>query len=235
MSLCAYQYDVIVVGAGHAGTEAAAAAAAETAWATPEAMADAEMRIISATTNRAAAEVAGLTDNDERQQFIDNEVAAAVEKFQRTAILRAIGQGKTQIGRQLYDQAVERGTIKLQEDDLLTRTVQYGEQIDVVINSATMIFDQYPNDLAGAIDAARGMSLDGDTEKDLVAEIQRRFTTAEAINAQQREQTHQKGRGQGDEAGFGHHWGHLGVDHGAAAHRCMGVEYQEGAGGVKKG
>lgn len=164
--------------------EAAAAAAAETAWATPEAMAAGEARVISATTNRAAAEVAGLTDNDERQQYIDNEVAAAVEEFQRTAILRAIGQGKTQIGRQLYDQAVERGTIKLQEDDLLTRTVQYGEQIDVVINSATMIFDQYPNDLAGAIDAARGMGLDGDTEKELVAEIQRRFTTAEAINAQ---------------------------------------------------
>lgn len=168
--------------------EAAAAAAAETAWATPEAMADAEMRIISATTNRAAAEVAGLTDNDERQQYIDDEIAAAVEEFQRTAILRAIGQGKTQIGRQLYDQAVERGTIKLQEDDLLTRTVQYGEQIDVVINSATMIFDQYPNDLAGAIDAARGMSLDGDTEKELVAEIQRRFTTAEAAKKQQLEQ-----------------------------------------------
>lgn len=174
--------------------EAAAAAAAETAWATPEAMADAETRIISATTNRAAADAALIPDENERQQFIDNEVAAAVEEFQRTAILRAIGQGKTQIGRQLYDQAVERGTIKLQEDDLLTRTVQYGEQIDVVINGATMIFDQYPNDLAGAIDAARGMGLDGDTEKDLVAEIQRRFTTAEAINAQQREQTFEQAR-----------------------------------------
>jgi hypothetical protein len=164
--------------------EAAAAAAAETAWATPEAMADAETRIISATTNRAAADAAMILDENERQQFIDNEVAAAVEEFHRTAILRAIGQGKTQIGRQLYDQAVERGTINLQENDLLTRTVQYGEQIDVVINGATMIFDQYPNDLAGAIDAARGMGLDGDTEQDLVAEIQRRFTTAEAISAQ---------------------------------------------------
>lgn len=168
--------------------EAAAAAAAETAWATPEAMADAETRIISATTNRAAADAALIPDENERQQFIDNEVAAAVEEFQRTAILRAIGQGKTQIGRQLYDQAVERGTIKLQEDDLLTRTVQYGEQIDVVINGATMIFDQYPDDLAGAIDAARRMSLDGDTEKDLVTEIERRFTTAEAVKRQQLEQ-----------------------------------------------
>lgn len=159
--------------------EAAAAAAAETAWATPEAMADAETRIISATTNRAAAEVAGLTDNDERQQYIDDEIAAAVEEFQRTAILRAIGQGKTQIGRQLYDQAVERGTIKLQEDDLLTRTVQYGEQIDVVVNGATMLYERFPGDRSAAIDAARRMGLDGDTERDLVKEIESRYSIAD--------------------------------------------------------
>jgi len=67
--------------------------------------------------------------------------------------------------------------------------VQYGEQIDVVINGASMIFQQYPDDLGGAVQAARSMGLDGDTERDLVAEIERRFASAAAVEAQQREQT----------------------------------------------
>ena len=169
--------------------EAAAARAAETAWASPEAMAAAEARLVSATTNRAAYDFAGIPDEGERQRLIDEAVAAELEQFQRTAIMRAIGQGQTEIGRQLYDQAVERGTIVLAEDDLLTRTVQYGEQIDVVINGASMIFQQYPDDLGGAVQAARSMGLDGDTERDLVAEIERRFASAAAVEAQQREQT----------------------------------------------
>jgi hypothetical protein len=168
--------------------EAAAARAAETAWASPEAMAAAEARLVSATTNRAAYDFAGILDEGERQRLIDEAVAAELEQFQRTAIMRAIGQGQTEIGRQLYDQAVERGTIVLAEDDLLTRTVQYGEQIDVVINGASMIFQQYPDDLAGATQAARNMGLDGDTERDLVAEIERRFSSAAAVEAQGREQ-----------------------------------------------
>ena len=169
--------------------EAAAARAAETAWASPEAMAAAEARLVSATTNRAAYDFAGIPDEGERQRLIDEAVAAELEQFQRTAIMRAIGQGQTEIGRQLYDQAVERGTITLAEDDLLTRTVQYGEQIDVVINGASTIFQQYPDDLGGAVQAARSMGLDGDTERDLVAEIERRFSSAAAVEAQQREQT----------------------------------------------
>ena len=169
--------------------EAAAARAAETAWASPEAMAAAEARLVSAPTNRAAYDFAGIPDEGERQRLIDEAVAAELEQFQRTAIMRAIGQGQTEIGRQLYDQAVERGTIVLAEDDLLTRTVQYGEQIDVVINGASMIFQQYPDDLGGAVQAARSMGLDGDTERDLVAEIERRFASAAAVEAQQREQT----------------------------------------------
>lgn len=169
--------------------EAAAARAAETAWASPEAMAAAEARLVSATTNRAAYDFAGIPDEGERQRLIDEAVAAELEQFQRTAIMRAIGQGQTEIGRQLYDQAVERGTIVLAEDDLLTRTVQYGEQIDVVINGASTIFQQYPDDLGGAVQAARSMGLDGDTERDLVAEIERRFASAAAVEAQQREQT----------------------------------------------
>ena len=169
--------------------EAAAKRAAETAWASPEAMAAAEARLVSATTNRAAYEASAIPDESARQQFIDDAVAAELEQFQRTAVMRAIGQGQTKIGRQLYDQAVERGTITLAEDDLLTRTVQYGEQIDVVINGASMIFQQYPDDLAGATQAARSMGLDGDTERDLVAEIERRFSSSAAVEAQQREQT----------------------------------------------
>lgn len=168
--------------------EAAAARAAETAWASPEAMAAGEARLISATTNRAAYEFAGIPDEAERQRLIDEAVAAELEQFQRTAIMRAVGQGEPKIGRRLYDEAVERGTITLEEDDLLTRTVQYGEQIDVVINGASMIFQQYPDDLAGATQAARSMGLDGDTERDLVAEIERRFSSAAAVDAQQREQ-----------------------------------------------
>lgn len=168
---------------------AAAARAAETAWASPEEMAAGEARLISATTNRAAHEYAGIPDEAERQRLIDEEVATELEQFQRTAILRAVGQGQADVGRRLYDEALERGTITLSEDDLLTRTVQYGEQIDVVVNGASMIFQEYPDDLAGATQAARSMGLDGDTERDLVAEIQRRFSNAEAVEAQQREQT----------------------------------------------
>jgi len=108
--------------------------------------------------------------------------------------MRAVGQGQVKLGRQLYEDAVERGVITLEEDDLLTRTVQYGEQIDVVINGASMIFQQYPNDLAGATRAARSMGLDGDTERDLVAEIERRFSSAAAVEAQQREQTFEAAR-----------------------------------------
>jgi hypothetical protein len=145
--------------------------------------------LVSATTNRAAYDFAGIPDEGERQRLIDEAVAAELEQFQRTAIMRAIGQGQTEIGRQLYDQAVERGTIVLAEDDLLTRTVQYGEQIDVVINGASTIFQQYSDDLGGAVQAARSMGLDGDTERDLVAEIERRFASAAAVEAQQREQT----------------------------------------------
>ncbi len=174
--------------------EAAAARAAETAWATPEAMAAGEARLISATTNRATYEFAGVPDETERQRLIDEAVAAEVEQFQRTAVMRAIGQGQTQVGRRLYDEAVDRGTITLTEDDLLTRTVQYGEQIDVVINGATSIYQQYPEDLAGATQAARSMGLDGDTERDLVAEIERRFSSAAAVEAQQREQTFEAAR-----------------------------------------
>lgn len=174
--------------------EAAAAAAAETAWASPESMAAAEARLISATTNRVAAEVAGIPDETERQRLIDEAVSAETEKFQRTAILRAIGQGKAEIGRRLYDEAVERGTITLQENDLLTRTVQFGEQIDVVVNGATMIYEQNPNDLNAAVAAARSMGLDGDTERDLVNEIERRFSAGAAIEAQQAEQLFERAR-----------------------------------------
>jgi hypothetical protein len=173
---------------------AAAARAAETAWASPEAMAAGEARLISATTNRATHEFAGIPDETERQRVIDEAVAAELEQFHRTAILRAVGQGQTKVGRRLYDEAVERKTITLEEDDLLTRTVQYGEQIDVVINGASMIFQQYPDDLAGATQAARSMGLDGDTERDLVAEIERRFSSAAAVEAQQREQTFEAAR-----------------------------------------
>ena len=169
--------------------EAAAKKAAATAWASPEAMAAAEARLVSATTNRAAYDFAAVPDGGERQRLIDEAVATELEQFQRTAIMRAVGQGEPKIGRALYDQAVERGSITLAEDDLLTRTVQYGEQIDVVINGASMIFQQYPDDLAGATQAARSMGLDGDTERDLVAEIERRFSSAAAVDAQQREQT----------------------------------------------
>jgi hypothetical protein len=100
-------------------------------------MAAGEARLISATTNRAAYEFAGIPDEGERQRLIDEAVAAELEQFQRTAIMRAVGQGEPKIGRRLYAEALERGTITLAEDDLLTRTVQYGEQIDVVINGAT--------------------------------------------------------------------------------------------------
>lgn len=170
-------------------SEAAAKRAAATAWASPEAMAAAEARLVSATTNRAAHEAAAIPDEGARQQFIDDAVAAELEQFQRTAIMRAVGQGQAKLGRKLYKDAIDRGLVTLEEDDLLTRTVQYGEQIDVVINGATMIFDQYPKDLAGATQAARNMGLDGDTERDLVAEIERRFSSAAAVEAQQREQT----------------------------------------------
>ena len=174
--------------------EAAAKKAAATAWSTPEAMAAGEARLISATTNRAAYEFAGIPDEGERQRLIDEAVAAELEQFQRTAIMRAVGQGEPKIGRRLYAEALERGTITLAEDDLLTRTVQYGEQIDVVINGATTLFEQYPDDLSGATQAARSMGLDGDTEQDLVAEIERRFSSAAAVEAQQREQTFEAAR-----------------------------------------
>lgn len=161
--------------------EAAAARAAETAWASPEAMAAGEARLISATTNRAAYEFAGIPDEAERQRLIDEAVAAELEQFQRTAIMRAVGQGQTDVGRRLYDEAVERGTITLEEDDPITRVVTYGEQIDVVVNGATQIVNQFPDDRQAAIDAARGMGLDGDTERDLVAEIESRFSQAARV------------------------------------------------------
>ena len=174
--------------------EAAAKKAAATAWSTPEAMAAGEARLISATTNRAAYQFAAVPDEGERQRLIDEAVAAELEQFQRTAIMRAVGQGEPKIGRRLYAEALERGTITLAEDDLLTRTVQYGEQIDVVINGATTLFEQYPDDLSGATQAARSMGLDGDTERDLVAEIERRFSSAAAVSAQQKEQTFEGAR-----------------------------------------
>lgn len=169
--------------------EASAKRAAETAWASPEAMAAAEARLVSATTNWASYDYAGVPDEDQRQRMIDQAIADELDQFHRTAIMRAVGQGQTDIGRQLYDQAVERGVIRLADDDLLTRVVQYGEQIDVVINGASMIVQQYRDDLAGATRAARSMGLDGDTERALVAEIERRFSSAAAVEAQQREQT----------------------------------------------
>jgi hypothetical protein len=158
--------------------EAAAARAAATAWSTPEAMAAGEARLISAATNVAANMFAEAEDASEQ---IDAYVAARLEEFQRTAIMRAIGQGETKIGRRLYDEAVERGVVTLEEDDLLTRTVQFGERIDVVVNGATAIVNQFPNDRAAAIDAARRMGLDGDTERNLVAEIEGRFSAADRI------------------------------------------------------
>lgn len=171
--------------------EAAAAAqrAAETAWSTPEAMAAGEARVISSATNQAIHEFAGIPDVQERERLVQASVDAAVEQFHRTAIMRAVGQGEAKLGRELYAQAVENGTITLEPDDLLTRTVQYGEQIDVVINGATLIYDQFPNDLGSAVSAARSMGLDGDTERDLVAELERRYSSAAAADAQRREQT----------------------------------------------
>lgn len=174
--------------------EAAAARAAETAWASPEAMKLAEDRLISAATNRATFEFAGVEDAEERQRLIDDAVAAQREQFYRTAIMRAVGQGEAKLGRRLYDEAVEAGIITLEDDDLLTRTVQYGEQVDVVINGATGIVQQYPNDLEGAVQFARSMGLDGDTERDLVAEIERRFASRQAFEAQRREQQYEDAR-----------------------------------------
>lgn len=161
--------------------EAAAARAAETAWASPEAMAAGEARLISATTNRAAYEFAGVTDETERQRLIDEAVAAELEQFQRTAIMRAVGQGQVKIGRRLYEEGIERGVITLEEDDPITRVVTFGEQVDVVVNGATQLVNQFPNDRQAAINAARSMGLDGDTERDLVAEIEGRFSAADRV------------------------------------------------------
>ena len=157
-----------------AQAEAAAKRAAETAWATPEAMAAGLSRVTSAATTRASHEYAALPEQ-ERKERIDADVAAAVDEFYRTAIMRAVGQGQIKIGRELYEQAVADGKVTLEDDDLLTRTVQYGEQIDVVINGATALYAQHPEDMAAAVSAARSMGLDGDTERRLVSELEGRY------------------------------------------------------------
>ena len=178
--------------------EAAAARAAETAWASPEAMAAGEARLISATTSRAATDAASIPDENERQTFIDNEVAASVERFRRDAIARAIAAGgKTSVarGREMYDEALADGTIKIDgEDDPIVQIITFGEQIDVVVNGATEIFEMFPNDLGAAIDEARRRNYDGDTERDLVNEVTKRFQTAEVLQAQENEQIFDRAR-----------------------------------------
>jgi len=174
--------------------EEAAKRAAETAWASPEAMEAAEERFMQASLNRIVFETAGMTDTEERERLIEEAMTDARDQFHRIAIMRAVGQGEEKLGRELYEKAVESGAVTLEDDDLLTRVVQYGEQIDVVINGATDILQRHPDDFEAAVDLARSMALDGDTERDLVAEIERRFASQAAFEAQRREQLYEDAR-----------------------------------------
>jgi hypothetical protein len=162
---------------------AAAARAAEVAWASPEEMAAAEANLRSAVTNRATAEYADVPDASIRNEMIRSEVSRELEEFQRTAVLRAIGSGDNAAGQRIYQEGIERGTIQLRDDDPLTRVVRFSDQATVIVNSATMAYEAYPDDRNAAIEMLRGMGLDGDTERDAVSELEGRFSAAARVEA----------------------------------------------------
>ena len=183
--------------------EASAASQARTAWASPESMAASEQRLVSATINRATSEAAsisapGMETAAQREAYVDAEVAASVERFRRDAIERAIaagGRASVARGREMYDQSIADGSITIEsEDDPIVQIVTFGEQIDVVVNGATEIFEMFPDDLGAAITEARRRNYDGDTEQDLVNEITRRFQTAEVLQARENEQVFDRAR-----------------------------------------
>lgn len=183
--------------------EAAAAARSRVAWSSPDEMAASEKRLVAATINRATNEAAttsapGLETAEQREAYVDSVVAENVERFRRDAIARAIatgGKASVARGREIYDQSVADGSITIEnEDDPIVQIVTFGEQVDVVVNGATEIFERFPDDLGAAITEARRRNYDGDTERDLVNEVTRRFQTAAVVQGQENEQRFEQAR-----------------------------------------
>lgn len=202
-----------------AGALSAAQASAATAWASDEQLAAAELRLRGAaesvfTPEVVAAEAAATADSAVAGGFVgaydrgdavtaetarmDERINALVdgqvEDFYRTTIRRALAEGSTasvQRARQIFDRAVEDGTITIRgPDDLIVRDVTFGDERTTSMSIATELYAQHPDDLSTAIDRVRGMGLPGEQEYYTIEELQRRYTLADTVARQEREQTY---------------------------------------------
>jgi hypothetical protein len=198
---------------------ASAQRAAATSWASDEELAAAETRIRSAaesyfTPEAVAAEAARSAESAVEGGFVgvyaqadaaeaatqsitqqvDEMVATEIDGFYRQTIRTALLEGSSASvarARQIFDQGVERGVIRLSgDDDLLIRDVRFGEERDVTMSLATELFAQYPDDVGSAIEAVRAMRVPGEQEYYIIEELQRRYSQADSVAQQQREQTY---------------------------------------------
>lgn len=181
---------------------AAAAATYETAWVSPEVMAVEEARLAGAVATEASATASaalagGMSEDDlisgattsmaVIEDAVDIATADAIETYRRNAIQVAIAQGGTRAiarAREIYDESVEEGVIRLRENDPITRNVTFAEARDIQMTVAVELMELYPDDLGAAVEDLRARGFSGEDEGYILQRLQDEYNRVEVIEQQ---------------------------------------------------